>query len=173
MGVARTMSRSSARLLVWASIAGLAVGVILELLTVLLAVAGPEGRGWSLRGNGALIVPLELAPAALGAGWTALLLHAHGRSWVAVAVTVCALGPLWSVLDLAAISLVQRELAIIVVGLAVSAIWLLPVLAPLAAWLATRGRGSYAVGWHAAAGAVYLVMLVVSFAAGTRLLPPS
>jgi len=117
-------------------------------------------------------VPTGLAPAALGAGWTALVLQAHGRSWIAVAVTVGALGLLWSALDLVAISLVQRELAVIVVGVAVYPIWLMPVLAPLAAWLTTGGRGGCAVSRHAAGGVAYLLTLVVGFAASTRVLPP-
>ncbi len=165
------MSRPPARLLGWA-VAGLAVGVFLQLLTVLLAAAGPEGPGWSLRGNGALIVPLGLAPSGLAAGWTALVLQAHSRSWTATAAAVGALGLLWVVLDLAAISLVRRELAIIVAGLAFYAIWLIPVVAPVVAWLTTHRRGAHKAGWHAAAGVVYLLTLVVSFAVSTRLLPP-
>ncbi|MGI8563204.1 MAG: hypothetical protein ACR2MZ_06550 [Candidatus Dormibacter sp.] len=40
--MSRARTRPAARLLAWASVAGLAVGVVLELLTVLLAIAGPE-----------------------------------------------------------------------------------------------------------------------------------
>jgi hypothetical protein len=63
--------------------AGLAAGIVLELLTFALARYGPSGSdaiAWSFRGNGALIVPFGLGPAVLAGGWTALVLH--GRSGV-------------------------------------------------------------------------------------------
>jgi hypothetical protein len=50
-------------------------GLLLGLLTSLLASNGPAGDSWSLRGNGALIVPFGLGPALIAAGWTAIVAH--------------------------------------------------------------------------------------------------
>jgi hypothetical protein len=57
------------------AVLGLATGVALGLLTSLLAASGPGGEGWSLRGNGALIVPFGLAPALVAAGWAGVVAH--------------------------------------------------------------------------------------------------
>jgi hypothetical protein len=59
---------------------GVLVGVGLEVLTWWLAAYGPQGDGWSLRGNGALVVPFGLGPAVLVGGWIAFALHARTES---------------------------------------------------------------------------------------------
>jgi hypothetical protein len=67
------------------AVIGLVAGVLLGLLTSFLAVSGPSGDGWSLRGNGALIVPFGLVPAVLAAGWTAIVAHFRGfPHWLAL-----------------------------------------------------------------------------------------
>lgn len=68
---------------------GLALGALLDVLTVLMAAAGPAGDGWSFRGNGALVVPLGLGCALLSSGWAALSLYARGTSvWAPFGVLI-------------------------------------------------------------------------------------
>jgi hypothetical protein len=65
---------------------GLLAGIVLDVLTFLVARYGPSGSdgiAWSFRGNGALIVPFGLGPAVLAGGWTALVLHGRpGVRWL-------------------------------------------------------------------------------------------
>jgi hypothetical protein len=71
--------------LLWSVLgAGLVAGVVLEVITFLVARYGPSGGGgdgpaWSLRGNGALIIPFGLGPAVIAGGWTSLVLHYRSR----------------------------------------------------------------------------------------------
>lgn len=62
-------------------------GVVIMFLAKLVDVWGPSGDGWSYRGNGALVVPFELGPVVLAAGWTMLILHgrSHAR-WIVFGV---------------------------------------------------------------------------------------
>jgi hypothetical protein len=57
-------------------------GLVLDVLAFLVARYGPQGDSWSLRGNGALLVPFGVAPAILAGAWSMLALHARGaRRW--------------------------------------------------------------------------------------------
>jgi hypothetical protein len=60
---------------------GVLLGVLLALLTAWLARSGPSfdaaGAAWSLRGNGALVVPFLLGPLTLGIAWGLLLRRAR------------------------------------------------------------------------------------------------
>ena len=74
---------------------GLLAGLVLDVLTFLVARFGPQGSDgapWSFRGNGALIVPFGLGPALIAATWSALLLNARGaarwRAWSLMVGTV-------------------------------------------------------------------------------------
>jgi len=51
---------------------GVGVGAVLALLADAASMSDIGGPGWSLRGNGALVVPLAGGTAALAAGWVAL-----------------------------------------------------------------------------------------------------
>jgi hypothetical protein len=86
---------------------GLLAGLVLDVLTFLVARFGPQGSdggSWSLRGNGALIVPFGLGPAVIAATWSALALKARGaahwRSWSLSAGAVGILIVLMSVMVL-------------------------------------------------------------------------
>src|SRR5262245_610510 len=77
---------------------GVGVGVGLEVLTVLLARYGPSGSmaagaAWSLRGNGALVVPFCLGPLVLIGGWTVLAIRPWGGAprLAAGVVMICGL----------------------------------------------------------------------------------
>ena len=58
---------------------GLGSGVALWLLTTLLSRSTISGNGWSLAGNGALIIPFGLGPAVVAGGWTAIILRMRGH----------------------------------------------------------------------------------------------
>jgi hypothetical protein len=157
------------------AVAGLVTGVLLGLMTSLLTASGPSGQGWSLRGNGALIVPFGLAPALVAAGWAATV--AHFRSL-----------PYWPVLGalagLVGVGLVVVSFAAIVVGgpsgAAVSAVATL--LVPLwtvaasliVSLLPARGapRDSGGAGVHLLAALVLLVAMAAGFYLAELAFPP-
>jgi len=58
---------------------GAVAGVALWLLTTVLSRSTISGNGWSLSGNGALIVPFGLGPAIVAAAWTAIILRMRGH----------------------------------------------------------------------------------------------
>src|SRR5690349_10953691 len=62
------------------AVGGLVAGIALALLTALLSNSNIGGDGWSLSGNGALIVPFALGPAVLAAGWVMLALREAGNA---------------------------------------------------------------------------------------------
>src|SRR5438552_15922745 len=81
-GVSESASRSLPhdwRFAGWIALLGLLAGVSLWLLTTLLSRTTISGNGWSLTGNGALIIPFGLGPAIVAAGWTAIILRMRGH----------------------------------------------------------------------------------------------
>src|SRR5947199_4902832 len=67
------------RFAVRVALIGVGSGIGLWLLTTLLSRSTISGNGWSLAGNGALIVPFGLGPAIVAAGWTAIILRMRGH----------------------------------------------------------------------------------------------
>jgi len=67
------------QLAVRVALIGLGSGVALWLLTTLLSRSTISGNGWSLAGNGALIIPFGLGPAVVAGGWTAIILRMRGH----------------------------------------------------------------------------------------------
>ena len=57
------------------AILGLLAGLGLWVLTTILTHAHIAGNGWSLSGNGALIIPFGLGPAVVAGGWSAIILR--------------------------------------------------------------------------------------------------
>jgi hypothetical protein len=167
--------RAAALGLVAVAVVGLAAGAALGLTTSLLAANGPSGEGWSLRGNGALIVPFGLAPALMAAAWAAIV--AHLRSL-----------PYWPLLGILAglvgLGLVALSLAAIVVGgpsaATVSAVatLLVPlwtIAAPLVvSLLPARGgpRERGGAGVHLLAALAVLVATVAGFYLAELAFPP-
>src|SRR5438132_7400823 len=81
-GVSESASKSpqhDRRFAGWIALLGLLAGVSLWLLTTLLSRSTISGNGWSLAGNGALIIPFGLGPAIVAAGWTAIILRMRGH----------------------------------------------------------------------------------------------
>jgi hypothetical protein len=167
-------------LFVWLALGAVLVGAALNLLTWYVARSGPEGSGgapWSLRGNGALIVPLGLGPAVLAGIWTALVLHARGaRRWRALGTGATLAGAgveIGGVLVLAAFGNTSAgQMAANWLSVSVFP-WML--LAPLLAAVvpvSRQPRGGLGWAGHLAAGCLVTVLLVVGFMGATRVLPP-
>jgi hypothetical protein len=69
------------------AIAGVIIGFLVWLLTVLTTHLHISGKSWSLSGNGALIIPFGLVPALVAAGWAAIVLRMRGHPrWAQLAV---------------------------------------------------------------------------------------
>jgi hypothetical protein len=74
------------------SVLGLAIlvsalaGVVVWLIMDALSRSSIGGATWSLRGNGALIVPLGLGPAILAIAWVGLAFNFRGRRWLGPAL---------------------------------------------------------------------------------------
>jgi hypothetical protein len=155
------------------AVCGLAAGLLLAVLTAWVSAAGPsspDGR-YTLRGNGALIVPLGGWLVLVTAAWTALIMRWLGHA------RPLALGLAAGLLELALVLLEG-----LVVDLYVPALrWLeppllevafaLPVAAPVAAavWLRPRGAAQTDPGWTAAAMVLSPVSLIAGSALGVPL----
>jgi len=139
------------RLLVLA-VCGVAAGLLLDVLTGWVSAVGPSSPDgqYSLRGNGALIVPLGGALVLVTAAWTALVTRWLGHP------RPLAPGVAAGLLDLGVLLLAGVVLDLYV-----------PVLAPIAAAVRLRPRGAAGTdgGWTAAA----MVLFPVSLLAGSGL----
>lgn len=58
---------------------GLLTGLLLWLLSVAVSHAHITGNGWSLTGNGILIIPFGIGPAVIAAVWAAIILRMRGH----------------------------------------------------------------------------------------------
>jgi hypothetical protein len=58
---------------------GVIAGVILWVLTIVLSRSRLSGNGWTLSGNGALIIPFGIGPAIVAGGWAAIILRMRGH----------------------------------------------------------------------------------------------
>jgi hypothetical protein len=82
---------------------GLVAGLCIWLLTIALGRGGISGDGWSLSGNGVLVVPFGIGPALVAGGWAGIILRmrAHPR-WLLLGMGSALIG-----LALAAASLLS------------------------------------------------------------------
>ncbi len=68
-------------------LAGALVGVLLWIVTIVLSRSGLSGNGWSLSGNGALIIPFGIGPAVVAGGWAAIILRMRGHQrWLRLGI---------------------------------------------------------------------------------------
>ena len=147
------------------------LGAAIGVLTFLVARYGPSGGdelAWSLRGNGALIVPFGLGPAVLAGGWTALLLHGRaGVRWLAWGLAVFALDAVVVLLSVLAFVLGNAGLA----SLLLLVVIVSPLVAPigLVAYYRRPQRNSVS---HFVAQVGFTVSGLVGFAVAERVLPP-
>lgn len=163
--------------LVWVAAAALASGIALAALTWWLARSGPEASGgvpWSLRGNGAIIVPLGIGPALLAGTWTALALHARAaRRWAAFGVGAGLVGVALVLAGMLALigwgSTFSGQVAGNWLFVSVFA-WM--IVAPLLAVVVRTG--GHRPGWagDVLAGLLGAVLLIGGCVATQRLLPP-
>jgi hypothetical protein len=58
---------------------GILAGIAIWLLTTLVSRTHISGNGWSLAGNGALIIPFGVGPAIVAGGWAAIILRMRGH----------------------------------------------------------------------------------------------
>jgi hypothetical protein len=58
---------------------GILAGIVLWGLTTLVSRTYVSGNGWSLSGNGALIIPFGLGPAIVAGGWASIILRMRGH----------------------------------------------------------------------------------------------
>jgi hypothetical protein len=169
------MARSNTAAIVVVS--GLALGVAVELLTVVVARYGPsggDGLPWSFRGNGALVVPFGVGPAVLAAAWTALVLRARGA-------------PRWlgggAIVGLIGCGLVGSSILLLVVfgsaaqrlsDLLVYPTWIWMASAPVLAMLVpVRGTSAPRKKTvHILAGALFAVVLPTAFLAAELVVSP-
>src|ERR1700737_3481787 len=69
------------------AIAGVVAGIALWILAAVLSRLQISGNGWSLSGNGALIIPFGLGPAVVAGGWAAIILRMRGHPrWLQLGV---------------------------------------------------------------------------------------
>ena len=74
----RLSGPSARRLIVLSLLVGIGGGALLLALTVFVSRSDIGGPGWTLGGNGALVVPFAGGPALMAAGWVALALYRKG-----------------------------------------------------------------------------------------------
>jgi hypothetical protein len=153
---------------------GLVGGLLLGVLTYVLATAGPSGPGWSLRGNGALIVPFGLGPALLAAGWTAIVGHYRSMpNWPALGVGAGLVG-----VALVAVSLLALAIGgsagpgVYAVATLSAPLWMF--VAPLLVGLvpAPAPGGGQRLAIHLLAAVVLAIAVAVGFYATQVVLPP-
>jgi hypothetical protein len=84
---------TGARVVAAAGVYAIVAGIGIDVLTFLVARYGPAADGWSLRGNGALVVPFGLGPALIAAGWSATVLHyREAARWILLAAAAGTIG---------------------------------------------------------------------------------
>src|SRR2546423_10695388 len=82
-----TSSQDGAPFLGIRAILGILAGSDLRLLTTRVSGSQISGNGWSLFGNGALIIPFGLGPAIVAGGWAAIILRMRGHArWLQLGI---------------------------------------------------------------------------------------
>ena len=66
------------------ALVGVVAGLCIWALTIAVSRGGLSGDGWSLSGNGALVVPFGIGPALVAGGWAGIILRmrGHPRWWL-------------------------------------------------------------------------------------------
>ena len=166
----------NSRLIRLALVVGLVAGVLIEVLTFLVARYGPsasDGAPWSFRGNGALVIPFGLGPAVLAGAWTAIVLHFRGSTrWLQLGIAAGVIGALLVLASAAVITLPGAAAGVSQALFLVLIIW--TVAAPVAAaFVPTSGRRNSRGPWsHLVAAAGLTVSLVAGFGLASNVLPP-
>jgi hypothetical protein len=163
-------------LLGWAIVIGVVAGVLLDVTAFLVARYGPQADGWSLRGNGALIVPIGLGPAILAGGWTALASHYRGSPrWLVLGVAAFLVGTGFVVASVLVLVFFGSDAGAASSNALTLLILVWMVIAPwLARFVRTPAqkprRGE--LGGHVIAGVFFAVAVFAAFAASGLVLAP-
>jgi hypothetical protein len=171
----QTTERGPRFLAVVGTIALLA-GLALWVLTIAVSRSNLSGNGWSLSGNGALIVPFGIGPALVAGGWAAIILRLRGHpSWLRLGLVAGGIGILLVIASL--LSLVVLGAASGGVGPNASIffellgfLWVLasPVIAFLLPLSRTARRP---IRWSIGAAVLLPIALIAGCQAGTGFLP--
>jgi len=79
---AAKIASAAPQLTLFVALVGALAGVLIAVLTEVVSRSQIGGEGWSLRGNGALVLPLAMTPAILAGGWAGLARwSARDRRW--------------------------------------------------------------------------------------------
>jgi hypothetical protein len=74
-------------------LSGLVGGVLLWIAATIVSRSHLSGYGWSLSGNGALIIPFGLGPTLVAGGWAAVILRMRGHPrWLSLGIVGGAVG---------------------------------------------------------------------------------
>lgn len=153
---------------------GLVAGASISLLAFYLARYGPEGDGWSFRGNGALQA-LTVVPPVLAAGWTALVLRCRSHpAWLRLGLGAGAVGLILAAID-ASLLPVLGELGDIVAGgitLVALAAWTLVAPAIATTFPKSSAGPPRAVALHVLAGAALLAAIIAGLIVTEMVFPP-
>ncbi|MEA2633958.1 MAG: hypothetical protein QOH92_725 [Chloroflexota bacterium] len=75
------------------ALVGVVAGLGLWVLTIAVSRGGLSGDGWSLSGNGALIVPFGIGPALVAGGWAGIILRMRGHPrWLLLGIGSALIG---------------------------------------------------------------------------------
>lgn len=163
---AASQARPALRLLLPALLGGLGVGIVIDLLTALVASSDIGGDGWTLRGNGALVVPFALGTAVLAGGWTALALHAGGDArWPLLGAAAGLVAAVLGASQVLLLALLGGDRAGAPTLVAIGAAFLWTLAAPGAAVLRARDVRTRPA-WHLAAAVLLAVGLLAGLVVG-------
>ena len=157
-------------LVVAVAVAAFVGGILLLVVTHLVANSNIQGDGWSLRGNGALVVPFGLGPQLIGAGVGALILrYRRSVSWAAWGLVFLVIGTGLVLLSVGALIVTRSPAALAVLQVPVFA-W--PIAAVvLAALIKTPRSDQSSDAWNLVSTPVLVVAIAVGFFAGEQVLP--
>jgi hypothetical protein len=163
-------------LLAWALVIGAAAGMLLDVVTFLVARYGPQADGWSFRGNGALAVPFGVGPAILAASWTALVLRYRGFTrWLVFGLAAGLIGIGFVLLGVLALvlfgSATGEALSSALTQLPLGWMMVAPLLAGFVRAPADQVRSGL-LGGHLVAGVLFAITLSVVFSASELVLSP-
>ena len=160
--------KTTGALIVWALVCGLVAGVLLDMVTFLVARYGPQFGHWSFRGNGALAVPFGFGPAILAGAWVALVLRYRGfPGWLRRGLITLLIGAAFLVLSVFFLYLTDVDVMLLIVG------WM--IVAPVVAGFIRRpaqATPSGAAGGHIGAGVGFPVAMALAFYASGSVLAP-
>jgi len=163
-------SIASAAAVLILAVFGLACGAGTWVLADSLSRTDIGGPGWSLRGNGALVVPFSLGPALLDGGWAAYVWwHRRQRHWALAGVAAGAAAfviALLAVLLPTALAVMRAPGSMVgIVSGASLAGFVAALIGPVGviAYLSRGGHGRRPLAWAVVALALLPLALVVGF----------